>query len=225
MNTKFFHALRAAAVACAAALLSLPLFAEGDAAASPAPDRGPSNLPFPLTAVVSDDYQLRPFDLVVFELYNEPDATTQQRLSGKGDLRLPMLGSVRLRGLSVRAAEEQIESLYRVRGFFKNPQVILYVSQHSERMISVLGQVNRPDRLTLVTGTDAMGLAQAVAMAGGLTRIAKSTAIQVSRIGPDGQDQRFTVNLDAYLNAERSGPAADFQLQSDDVVFVPERTL
>jgi polysaccharide export outer membrane protein len=225
MKTHSRLSILAAAWACLVAAPAHRALADADAGAAPAADHGPSSLPFPLTSVVSDDYRLQPFDLVVFELYNEPDAATQQRLSGRGDLRLPMLGSVRLRDMSVRAAEEQLESLYRVGGFFKSPQVILYVSQHAERTISVLGQVNRPDRFPLVTGTDSMGLAQAVAMAGGLTRIAKSTDIQVSRTGPDGRDQRFTVNLDAYLNAEKSGPASDFQLQPDDVVFVPERTI
>jgi hypothetical protein len=33
------------------------------------------------------------------------------------------------------------------------------------------------------------------------------------------------VNLDAYLNAAKSNPIPDFQLQPDDVVFVPERSI
>jgi polysaccharide biosynthesis/export protein len=225
MKTKMRTPLLIAAWALAVAAASHRALADGDAGATPAADRGQSPLPFPLTSVVSDDYRLQPSDLVVFELYNEPDASTQQRLSLRGEMRLPMLGSVRLKDMTVREAEEQLESLYRVGGFFKSPQVILHAFEHAERTIAVLGQVNRPDRLPLVTGTDSMGLAQAVAMAGGLTRIAKSTEIQISRPGPDGRDQRYTVNLEAYLRAEKSGGASDFQLQPDDVVFVPERTL
>jgi polysaccharide export outer membrane protein len=175
--------------------------------------------------VVGDDYRLQPYDLVVLEMIDEPDVGTQQRISGRGDLRLPMLGSVQLRGLSVRGAEEQLESLYRIHGYFKHPQVILYVSQHVERTISVLGQVNRPDRIDLPVGTDEMGLAQAIAITGGLTRIAKANSVQVSRIGPDGKEERFVVNFSAYLNAEKTGPVSDFRLQPDDVVFVPERTI
>jgi polysaccharide export outer membrane protein len=224
MKTKKAPALCFAAWACAFALLALRVRgAEADR-----PDdteHGPGGLPFPLSSVVGDDYHLQPLDLVVFELFNEPDATTQQRVSGSGELRLPMLGSVSIRGLTVGAAEKQLESLYRIGGFYRNPQVTLYVSQHTERTISVLGQVNRPDRLQLLVGSDSMGLAQAVALAGGLTRIAKASAIQISRVGPDGRDQRFVVNLDAYLNAAKSNPIPDFQLQPDDVVFVPERSI
>jgi polysaccharide export outer membrane protein len=224
MKTKNGSALRFAAWACAFAILAFRAFGGEDDSSANA-ERGPGGLPFPLTSVVGDDYLLQPLDLVVFELFNEPDATTQQRVSGSGELRLPMLGSVSLRGLTVRAAERQLESLYQTGGFYKNPQVTLYVSQHTERTISVLGQVNRPDRLQLLVGSDSMGLAQAVALAGGLTRIAKASAIQISRIGPDGRDRRFVVNLDAYLNAAKSNPVADFQLQPDDVVFVPERSI
>jgi polysaccharide biosynthesis/export protein len=224
MKTSTSTLLRVARGLLLGAALALPLLA-ADTDSSPAPAHGPSNLPFPLSSVMGDDYHLQPFDLVVFELYNEPDVATQQRISGKGDLRLPMLGSVRLKGLSVRAAEGQLESLFRIGGFYKNPQVILYVSQHAERTISILGQVNRPDRFPLMTGTEVLGLSQAIAMAGGLTRIARGSAIEISRMTPEGSDKRFVVNLDAYLNAEKSGPASDFQLQSDDVVFVPERSI
>jgi protein involved in polysaccharide export with SLBB domain len=224
MNTKIGPAIWAVARACTFALLALRA-AGAESEIPAAADHGPAGLPFPLASVVGDDYPLQPLDLVVVELYNEPEATTQQRISGSGELRLPMLGSVSLRGLSVHAAEKRLEDLYRTGGFYKSPQVILYVSQHSERVISVLGQVNRPDRLQLLVGTDSMGLAQAVALAGGLTRIAKASAIQISRIGPDGRDERFVVDLNAYLNSQKSNPVADFQLQPDDVVFVPERSI
>jgi polysaccharide biosynthesis/export protein len=225
MKTQTCAFLRAAVWTCMVAAVLSRASGAPEPEMTAAPDRGPIGLPFPLSTVVGDDYHMQPFDLVVFELYNEPDAATQERLSAAGDLRLPMLGFVSLKGLTVRAAEQRLESFYRVGGFYKNPQVILFVSPHMERTISILGQVNRPDRIALLTGNDSVGLAQAVAMTGGLTRIAKSTAIQVSRIGPDGQDQRFIVDLDAYLRAEKSGPASDFKLQSDDVVFVPERSI
>ena len=225
MKTRLRTAVRFAARVCVGAGLGLWAFAAADIDSPGSPDGGPGGLPFPLSTVVGSDYHLQPLDLVVFELFNEPDAATLQRISGTGELRLPMLGSVNLRGLSVKAAEQELENCYRTGGYYNHPQVILYVSQHSERTISVLGQVNRPDRIALITGTDGMGLAQAIALAGGLTRIAKATAIQITRMAPDGSNQRFVVNLDAYLKTAKSGGTADFQLQSDDVVFVPERSI
>jgi polysaccharide export outer membrane protein len=223
---KYLIKISTLAAACTymAALLVGAAFA-GDTASSESTGGGTPMLPFPLILVAGDDYVLQPSDLVVFELYNEPDVATQQRISGSGDLRLPMLGSVHLRGMSVRGAEQHIENLYRVGGFYTHPQVTIYASPHAERMISILGQVNRPDRIALPEGTEGMGLAQAIAMVGGLTRIARSTAIQISRISADGSEQRFIVNLDAYLTAVKAAPVADFRLQAEDVIFVPERSL
>lgn len=226
MNSPICNAIRFAAGVCLCAGLGLRASPAADVDSnSSGPDRGPGGLPFPLSSVVADDYRLQPFDLVVFEIYNEPDTATQERISGRGDIRLPMLGSVSLRGLSVKAAEQELETRYQTGGFYNHPQVVLYVSQHVERTISVLGQVNRPDRISLITGTDAMGLAQAIALAGGLTRIAKATGIEILRMMPDGNDERFIVNLDAYLKAGRASSSADFKLQADDVVFVPERSI
>ena len=224
MNFQICNAIRFVAGVYLCAGFVLRASPASDVDSSQSPIRGPSGLPFPLSSVVADDYRLQPFDLVVFEIYNEPDTATQERISGKGDVRLPMLGSVNLRGLSVKAAEEELENRYQAGGFYNHPQVVLFVSQHVERTISVLGQVNRPDRISLITGTDAMGLAQAIALAGGFTRIAKANAIEVLRMLPDGNDERFVVNLDAYLKAGRPG-SPDFKLQADDVVFVPERSI
>jgi len=225
-NETITSAIRACmrAAALCAAVLAPSLRADTDSPQGGS--RSPMSLPFPLSSIVGNDYRLQPYDLVVFELYDEPDVTTQQRISGRGDIHLPMIGDVQLNGLTVRSAELAIQDLYRTEGYFKNPQAILYAARHAERMISVLGQVNRPDRIELSAGIDHMGLAQAIALAGGLTRIAKATSVQISRTGPDGHEQRYVVDLDAYLSAERVGKARDeFQLQADDIVFVPERTL
>jgi polysaccharide biosynthesis/export protein len=224
MNDVIRIPMLAAACVCMAAVLGATASA-GDSSPPESSGGATAMLPFPLNSVAGDDYVLQPSDLVVFELYNEPDVATQQRISGSGDMRLPMLGSVHLRGMSVRGAEQHIEALFRTGGFYVHPQVTIYACPHAERMISILGQVNRPDRLALPEGTDGMGLAQAIAMVGGLTRIARSTAIQISRISADGNDQRFVVNLEAYLTAVKAAPVADFRLQADDVIFVPERSL
>lgn len=220
---KHAHTLILALAALTAA--ALPALAASDPDPQAAPDHGLTQLPFPLTSVVGGDYRLQPLDLVVFEVYGEPDVTTQQRIAGTGEMRLPMLGNVAVKGLTVAEAEGALEDRYRSGGIYKNPHVTLFVSPHSERAVAVLGQVNRPDRIPLLTGTDTLSLSRALALAGGLTRIARSSAIQVTRMGPDGRDTRFTVNLDAYLGSRTGTGTGDFQLLPDDVVFVPERSL
>ena len=125
MNDSIRIPTRAAACICICGLLIGTAFAT-DPEPPESSAGGSAILPFPLNTVAGDDYVLQPLDLVVFELYNEPDVATQQRISGNGDLRLPMLGSVHLRGLSVRASEQQIESLYRTGGFYT---CLLYTSR------------------------------------------------------------------------------------------------
>src|SRR5690606_28681509 len=61
---------------------------------------------------VPSDYRLAPRDQVVFEMFNEPDVGTTQRLSSSGEMTLPLIGAVTLAGMTLREAEQEIRRRY-----------------------------------------------------------------------------------------------------------------
>lgn len=172
----------------------------------------------------SSDYELAPQDLVMVEMFGQPDIRTVQRLTSNGEIRLPLIGRVSLRGLTVREAELEIERLYREGGYYVEPQIMLSVQQYSERYVAVFGQVRNPQRIPFPPETEEMGILQAITMAGGFTRIAKMDAVQVSRTNEKGEQERFEVDVSRLLKAKRSSDESEFKLLPGDLVFVPERT-
>jgi polysaccharide export outer membrane protein len=128
-----------------------------------------------------------------------------------------------LQGLTVREAELHIEKLFREGGYFVDPQVIISVSEYSDRAVAILGQVGNPDKVALQPEVNSIGILEAITLAGGFTRIAKTDAVQVTRTGKDGLRETMIVNVQELLRSRRPGEQREFQLIAGDVVFVPER--
>lgn len=171
------------------------------------------------------DYRISPRDLVEFHIHHQQDTVTRQRVTASGELRLPLIGTTKLAGLTVREAERQLEQAYRTGGFYVAPEVVLSIEKYRERYVSVLGEVKNPDRVEFPMESDTVGILHAVARVGGFTRIARIDAVQILRTGTDGQQERITLNLlDFFKSRQPAAGTAEFQLHAGDVVFVPERT-
>ena len=99
-------------------------------------------------------------------VYQNPDLTLETRVTEAGLVSYPLLGSIRLGGLSVTAAEKLIADGLRNGNFVKQPQVTLVVVQVRGNQASVLGQVNRPGRYPIEVAD--MRLTDLLANAGGI---------------------------------------------------------
>jgi polysaccharide export outer membrane protein len=159
----------------------------------------------------------------VFEMFNEPDVKTTQRLSSQGEMTLPLIGAVSLAGLTLREAEQTIRGRYVEGGFYLDPHVILSVAEYGAHFVTVLGQVNKPDRVELPIEAASLGLVAAITQAGGFNRFARIDAVQVTRQTGSGTERHFTVDVREFLGRRGDGSAEEFQLLPGDVVFVPER--
>src|SRR5256885_1208713 len=72
---------------------------------------------------ITGDYRIAPRDMVQFQIFEEPDLQTLQRVSSSGEIGVPMLGTVRIGGMTLRQAERLIATAYVDQGFFVKPQV------------------------------------------------------------------------------------------------------
>ncbi len=172
-----------------------------------------------------EDYRIAAHDLLHFQIFEEPDTELVQRVTASGELPLPMIGVVKVAGMTLRAAEERIRQMYIEQDYFVAPQVILVVEQYNARTVSVLGQVNKPSQIALPLEADSMNIVEAITYAGGLTRLARGESVQVTRLEAGKREVRFTINVEAYLAGGRNAnQSVGFQLLPGDIVFVPERS-
>jgi protein involved in polysaccharide export with SLBB domain len=163
-------------------------------------------------------YVLQPNDQVAVEVFGEDDLRTNGRLNAEGNLSLPLLGSIRLSGLTLTQAASRVTELYG-RDYLVNPKVNVMLVGYAKRRFTVLGQVNRPGSYEMPEGSPAgVDLLEAIAMAGGYTRIAAPERISVRRQSGSGSDQ--IIKVDAKRLAKKAG--GNFVVRPGDTVTVAE---
>ena len=163
-------------------------------------------------------YVLGPNDQIAVEVFGEEDLRTNGRLNAEGNLSLPLLGSVRLSGLTLTQAASRLTDLYG-RDYLVNPKVNVMLVGYAKRRFTVLGQVNRPGSYEMPEGNPGgVDLLEAIAMAGGYTRIAAPERVTVRRQSGSAGDQ--VIKVDAKRLARQGG--GNFVVQPGDTVTVAE---
>jgi protein involved in polysaccharide export with SLBB domain len=163
-------------------------------------------------------YILSANDQVAIEVFGEDDLRTNARLNGEGNLSVPLLGSIHLAGLTLTQASSKLTDLY-ARDYLVNPKVNVMLVGYAKRRFSVLGQVNRPGSYEMPDGSPGgIDLLEAIAMAGGYTRIAAPERVSVRRHTAAAGDQIFKVNAKRFTR----GAGGSFRVEPGDTVTVGE---
>ncbi len=163
---------------------------------------------------VRENYRLIPNDAVQIAVFQEPDLSSEipYRVAQDGTVNFPLVGRVKVAGLSVEGASSAIANKLK-QGYLVAPQVTVTVFEYAPQRFSILGQVNQPGTFE-IPSEEVLRLPAAVAMAGGNTRIGNLRKILVTRTKPDGLYE-ITVNL---LSPE----GRQFAIEKSDVITVPE---
>lgn len=160
------------------------------------------------------DYVLGAGDVLHITIYQSPDLTLDTRVTESGTISFPLLGTVRLGGLSVAQAEATIARGLREGRFVNEPQVTVMVTQVRGNQVSALGRVNKPGRYPIdVVG---MRLSELLALAGGIAPDGSDAAALTGE--RNGQRFRTEVDLPA-LYAGKPG-SEDPVLLNGDVLYV-----
>jgi polysaccharide biosynthesis/export protein len=166
------------------------------------------------------DYILQPSDLIRVVIFQEPDLLREVRITQEYTITLPLVGTIDVRNKTVRQVEEVIRSLYD-KDFLVNPQINLTVLEYTQRTVQVVGAVNQPGAVVF-PAEQKMGLVEAIARAGGHSRIADLKRIRLTRTSPEGKTENFTINVDDLM---KGVSGEQWLLLKGDVIFVPERLL
>src|SRR5260221_12555331 len=146
-------ARRLAALLCLAAMtLSAAVF--GQSRETPLP-----------TLQVQSREALGEGDSIRITVFQNPDLTTETRISERGTITFPLVGEIALAGLAPVDAEARIADKLIKGKFVLKPQVSLNVIRVRSRQVSVLGQVARPGRYPL--DDTSSNLTDILALAGG----------------------------------------------------------
>lgn len=151
-------------------------------------------------------------DNVEIRVFREDELTTRGQLSQDGTISMPLIGSIRIQGLTTDQAAQAITRKL-ADGFLVKPEVTVSIEARIQRTVTVLGQAQRPGVFQLPAHRQ-LSLVEAIGMAGGATRIANSKKISLKR--SDGKV--LTVNLQEITK----GKGKDIPLRDGDVITIPE---
>jgi polysaccharide export outer membrane protein len=153
-------------------------------------------------------------DSIRITVFQNPDLTTETRISERGTITFPLVGEISLTGLTPARAEARIAE-HLVKGkFLVKPQVSVNLVQVRSRQVSVLGQVARPGRYPL--DDTSSNLTDILALAGGVSPTGDDNVTVTMR--RDGK----TVNLEVDVpSMYRTGDMSkNIRLENGDVIYV-----
>ena len=185
-------------------LLSLPL------ACSSGGQQSRAALPPPSERTV-----VGPGDVFTMEIVGEKDLPSEYQIASDGTVDLPYLHTVELAGMEPQEISRLVRKRLIEQDILRDPTVIVQVKEYNSRRVTLLGQVAKPGSFALTPG---LTLVQAISLAGGLTSIAKSDYVRLTRTT---NGKTVTVVLD--VGAITDGDADDVPLQAGDRIFVEER--
>ena len=180
-----------------------------------------SSAPMPLTpedgsgavALSTSDYILGPSDLLQIDVFQVDELSGTERINAAGYIKMPLIGLVKVAGLSREQSEDLITELY-AEGYLQDPQVNIDIMEYVSHQITVLGHVTNPGVYPLKGKTT---LLQALAMAGDAGALADEEEVVVFRSDEFGVVVGYVVNLEDVL----AGTAIDPEIIGNDKVVVP----
>ncbi|MBC7883107.1 MAG: SLBB domain-containing protein [Anaerolineae bacterium] len=190
-------------------------------------------------STATSSYRLGPGDQIEVNVFGVPELTTSRVILADGTASLPIIGSVRLNGLSQEEAASELVDMYKP--YNDKLQITVAVTNPRPMTISILGEVNRPGPYTLSstqsatavgatkqgtgegtsgnTGGGRLTVSQALNLAGGVTSDADVEEITLIRKLPGGRNSRSKVNLWALL--QNGDTAQDIPMLDGDALQIP----
>ena len=157
------------------------------------------------------EYKISAHDELQINVYGEPDLTKTARVSVDGSMSYPLLGKIKVEGLSAQELEEKLSQLFIEGGYIVNPQVSVYVERFSS--VSILGEVRNPGSYEL---KGRLSIMDAIAQAGGFNINADINNVKILRIDR-GQQRTIPIKLG---DIKKGMEGVEIALKPNDTIFV-----
>jgi polysaccharide export outer membrane protein len=160
------------------------------------------------------EYKLGAGDDIRIAVFQNPDLTLETRVGDDGYITYPLIGRVRLAGMTVGAAEQSIAQALERGKFLRRPQVTIVPMETRSTQVSVLGQVRKPGRFAL--DTVHTRVSEMLAMAGGVDANGADVVIVTGERA--GKPYRKEIDIPALFAAKKVDE--DILVAAGDVIFV-----
>ncbi len=161
---------------------------------------------------VNDDYLIGSQDLINIEVFQVEELSRTVRVSSRGRISLPLIGTINAKGLTAVELEQAITTKL-AEEYLQEPYVSVFIEEYTSQRVTIEGEVYKSGIYAL---TGKVTLLQTVAMAEGMRPLANLKRVQVFRISAEGAKEILFFNIDAI----RKGNEEDPVMQGDDIIVV-----
>jgi len=175
------------------------------------------------------DYVIGPQDVLLVQVFDQPDLGGKYTVEADGTFSFPMIGRVKAGSLTLRGFERELKERL-ADGYFRSPQVTVAVEQYRSQRVFVMGEVRQPGPVALTGG---MTLIEALARAGSTlpTSSGEVSIVRPARANVEGRpllpgEEAATELFRANIRDLQSGSLSqNIELRDSDTIFVPRAEL
>lgn len=146
--------------------------------------------------VANSNVKLGVGDLIEVTVFGVPDLSAKTRISGSGDVYLPLIDYVHLADLTTDEAQELIQKRLEDGGFLRGPHVSIFVDESASQGVTMVGEIARPGTYPAIGDRRLLDM---ISIAGGLTDKA-GRVITIERHG-DAND-KVEIHLSSNLSED-----------------------
>ncbi len=186
-----------------------------------------SNLSFTARRTSARDYRIGSEDLLEISVYEDEKLNKTVRVSSQGDISLPLLGVLKVEGLTTVQLEREIQDLLSEK-LYQNPHVSVFIKEYRSQRISVIGAAEKPGVF------DVMGqktVLEGLALAGGLKedagqllfliRASLTDERSTEKGGDSGEKGPETLVIDLEELLVKGNLGLNLPLKHGDVINIP----
>ena len=157
------------------------------------------------------DYKIGSDDLLKVNVFDHLELSVEARVSKSGNITFPLLGELRVAGLTPHELEQLLISRLDQGGFVHHAQASVLITDYESQKVSVVGQVAKPGQYALTTTSRVLDL---LAQAGG--PVNAIAADEATLVRPDGS--RIKIDLHSLFQGD---PSQNPSVAAGDSIYVP----
>ncbi|MEM9301505.1 MAG: polysaccharide biosynthesis/export family protein [Pseudomonadota bacterium] len=167
---------------------------------------------------LATEYRIGPGDALEIDVFQVQELSDTVRVSSRGTIMMPLLGSIRVAGRSAAEVEAELTALLGA-DYLQNPQVSVFVSDYRSSEVIIAGAVRSPAVYSI---TRPHSLVEVLLLAGGVADDAGyKVNVQTSVPNPEtGVSESVNVIVDLRTLLDDQALSRDLLLRGGDSVFV-----
>jgi polysaccharide export outer membrane protein len=179
-----------------------------------------------------------PEDQLSIVIFGQDNLKRELRVSGQGEITVPLVGVVKVAGMTPQEVQKRLEELYNA-SFLVNPQITVTVKEFRHQRVAVTGAVVKPgsyeiigprtllEVLSLAGGFSNLGTPTGGAQAGDVVDVIRhQNASDVAKTIKVGSSQPFspkteTMVIDLRRLVSGQSPELNIPIRNGDMIHVP----